>query len=758
VSEQRPGALAPVDEPGDAELITAVRAGDVDAYGRLFERHVEAARRLARQLVSAGDVDDLVSEAFAKVLSVLQRGGGPDLAFRAYLLTSVRRLHVDKVRGNARLRTTDDLTPYDPGVPFEDTAVAGFENATAAKAFASLPERWQQVLWHTEVEGQKPAEVARLLGMTPNSVSALAYRAREGLRQAFVTLHAQDVVDERCQATRANLGAYLRGGLSRRESAKVEAHLRECRACAAIYLELADVNADLGAVLAPVLLGSAGAGYLAASHAAAAAAAKGTALVALDRGKDWVLHNPAGRATGGVAAAAVVALAVFTGLQLANGPEGPAAEPEVPEPSSTVAPSPTPTSTPTTTPTTTPAPTSTPLPSTARTRPASTIPRAAPPALTSPHLAPPLTVPGGTGTGSVPPGPPPSVSASDVAPPSPARANAAPRIVRPLADVTLAPEARSVTIDVTRGARDPDGDVLHVRSAHLRDRPRHGTVRLGRGPGQTAARSTVGHRGGPRTVTYTPRLAWRGGETIVYTLTDGHGGSVTGHVRVVTPNRAPVAVADRATTPAIDTRAVVVDVLANDSDPNHDTLTLAAGLVRSAAHGTVTRSGRGYRYAPAATFDGTDSFAYAVTDGHGGRATATVTVTVVRPHSDLTLTGDHPDNPGEGVIGFHFAAAGIPSGRHARFTVTITGFGAWVRFAPENGGADCPDTQDGATTTVTCVVSADGAFLHADFTPSDAFTVDAQLDPVDFDGAPGRLRRDGPGPATEPGVLIARSG
>ncbi len=93
------GHLATVDgPPSDAELISAVRSGDTDAYGELFTRHVEAARRLARQLVSAGDVDDLVSEAFAKVLVVLQRGGGPDLAFRAYLLTAVRRLHVDRIR------------------------------------------------------------------------------------------------------------------------------------------------------------------------------------------------------------------------------------------------------------------------------------------------------------------------------------------------------------------------------------------------------------------------------------------------------------------------------------------------------------------------------------------------------------------------------------------------------------------------------------------------------------------------------------
>ena len=38
----------------DAELISAVRGGDVEAYGTLFERHVEAARRLAAPGVGVG--------------------------------------------------------------------------------------------------------------------------------------------------------------------------------------------------------------------------------------------------------------------------------------------------------------------------------------------------------------------------------------------------------------------------------------------------------------------------------------------------------------------------------------------------------------------------------------------------------------------------------------------------------------------------------------------------------------------------------
>src|SRR3954468_9010831 len=232
--------LSDVDTPSDAELISRVRGGDVAAYGDLFARHKDAAQRLARQLVRGPDSDDLVSEAFAKVLSVLQGGGGPDVAFRAYLLTAVRRLHVDRIRAGQRLQTTDDLTPFDPGVPFTDTAVAGFESGAAAKAFASLPERWQVVLWHLEVEGQKPADIAPLLGMTANSVSALAYRAREGLRQAFLTAHLADTGDAECRWTVEHLGGYVRKGLAKRDNTKVQAHLDSCRSCTAMYLELTE--------------------------------------------------------------------------------------------------------------------------------------------------------------------------------------------------------------------------------------------------------------------------------------------------------------------------------------------------------------------------------------------------------------------------------------------------------------------------------------------------------------------------------------
>lgn len=251
-----------LNAPSDGELIAAVRGGDRHAYGMLFERHRTSALRLARQLAGASDADDLVSDAFVKILKVLTAGGGPDLAFRPYLLTAVRRLHVDRIRHNARVRPSDELESFDPGVPFMDPAVQEFENLAASKAFSSLPERWQLVLWHVEVEGQKPAEVAVLLGMSPNSVSALAYRAREGLRQAYLQMHMADTAAEECRWVTERLGARVRNGLSRRDTAKVDEHLDECARCSAVYLELSEVNSNLSGILAPLLLGAAAAGYL----------------------------------------------------------------------------------------------------------------------------------------------------------------------------------------------------------------------------------------------------------------------------------------------------------------------------------------------------------------------------------------------------------------------------------------------------------------------------------------------------------------
>ncbi|MDQ7907377.1 sigma-70 family RNA polymerase sigma factor [Phytohabitans sp. ZYX-F-186] len=272
-AEPSAGSAAPADrsaEPSDAELIAAVRGGDPEPFALLYRRHVESARRMTRTLArDPADVEDLVAEAFAKLLATLESGGGPDSAFRPYLLTTIRRLFYDRIRKARREAVTDDPEAHDPGVPFVDTAVQGMEYAFVARAFARLPEHWQAVLWHTVVEGENPADVAPRMGLTPNGVAAMAYRARERLRQHYLQEHIAADPGEECRWAIERLGAHVRKGLSRRDGRRVEDHLDECRRCHLLFVELAEDSARMRGVLAVALLGGSAAAYVAGSGASA---------------------------------------------------------------------------------------------------------------------------------------------------------------------------------------------------------------------------------------------------------------------------------------------------------------------------------------------------------------------------------------------------------------------------------------------------------------------------------------------------------
>ncbi|MFC5747348.1 sigma-70 family RNA polymerase sigma factor [Actinomadura rugatobispora] len=311
----------PLAESSDAVLISRIRAGEVNAYGLLYERHIGAARGLARQLAEGDAAEDAVQETFAKILDVLGRGGGPRSGFRPYLLTAVRRTVYDRHRRERRLQSTDRIELYDPGVPFVDPALEGLERTMIVRAFQSLPERWQAVLWHTEIEGARPADIAPILGLSANGVAALVYRAREGLRQAYLRMHLADppdaasgaggeaaaAIDERCRPVLDMLGAYVRRGLARRDSRTVERHLDDCESCTAVYGELVDVNTRLRDAVGPFILGTASAALLASKEGAATGGAYAAWWHALRR---MPTLQQQGLGVGAAAVAATVAMAL----------------------------------------------------------------------------------------------------------------------------------------------------------------------------------------------------------------------------------------------------------------------------------------------------------------------------------------------------------------------------------------------------------------------------------------------------------------
>ncbi|WP_049557722.1 sigma factor, partial [Nonomuraea sp. SBT364] len=304
----------------DADLLQAVRSGDATAYGRLYERHVAAARVLARRLVPEEEAEDVVAEAFTRVLDVVGRGDGPEAAFRTHLLTVVRRTVDHRMRLSAE--------PEPPaGEP---------ERALIALAYLSLPERWRAALWHIEVEGARPAEVAPLLGLSANGAAALAYRAREGLRQAYLQTRLTASPPLECRPTLGRLSAYVKGGLTRRECKPIDDHVHDCDACRAVLAELTDVRRALRTVVAPLLLGPAAAGYVAAMSS--------PIRLRLRRTLAWVRGLP-GRQHVVVATGALTVMAVAAAFALvsAEKPEAaPVSQPLPMEPSHTAPPRPRP--------------------------------------------------------------------------------------------------------------------------------------------------------------------------------------------------------------------------------------------------------------------------------------------------------------------------------------------------------------------------------------------------------------------------------
>ncbi|MDF6043376.1 sigma-70 family RNA polymerase sigma factor [Streptomyces sp. JH14] len=342
VPMQREGGRGPAAAGlalSDAQLILQMRDGDDLAYEELFRRHSDRVRRYARTCCrDAHTADDLTAEVFARTLQAVRGGKGPEEAVRAYLMTAVRHVAAAWTKTAKREQLVDDFAVFaaqavrSSDMSDADTLDLGAdvlamheaEQSMAMKAFRSLPERWQAVLWHTTVEEESPGEVAPLFGLTANATAVLASRAREGLKQAYLQAHVSQSLTSggNCARYADRLGAYARGGLRIRAERGLRKHLDECARCRVAAGELAHVNAGIPALLPVAVIGWFAGGYAlkAAGIVAGGAAGAGAAAVATGG------SSSGGSAAGGAAAseglgapakagiAAAVAMTAVAGL------------------------------------------------------------------------------------------------------------------------------------------------------------------------------------------------------------------------------------------------------------------------------------------------------------------------------------------------------------------------------------------------------------------------------------------------------------
>ena len=173
-------------------------------------------------------------------------------------------------------------------------------------------------------------------------------------------------------------------------------------------------------------------------------------------------------------------------------------------------------------------------------------------------------------------------------------------------DSATTQENRPVSISL--GGSDPDGDSLSCRVVKG---PSHG-----------------GLSGTAPNLTYTPNTNFNGSDTFTFKVNDGtvDSAAATVSITVTAVNDPPKAYDDSVTTQE-DRPILRIDVLANDTDVDDDSLKIKT--VTQGKNGSVSiNADNTLSYAPKADFCGSDAFTYTVYDGKGGTDTATVNVKI----------------------------------------------------------------------------------------------------------------------------------
>jgi len=191
----RPSALT-ADGADEGALLAALRAGDERAYQRLVAdyggRLLAVARRMLR---SEEDARDAVQEAFLLAFRALPRFEG-----QSRISTWLHRIVVNAALMKIRSRKARPEEPLEPLLPtfredghwvvrfqcWEESADELLERsevrALVRAAIDRLPESYRTVLVLRDIEELDTAEVAEMLGVTPNAVKIRLHRARQALR------------------------------------------------------------------------------------------------------------------------------------------------------------------------------------------------------------------------------------------------------------------------------------------------------------------------------------------------------------------------------------------------------------------------------------------------------------------------------------------------------------------------------------------------------------------------------------------------
>ncbi|TCC52167.1 sigma-70 family RNA polymerase sigma factor [Kribbella pittospori] len=174
----------------EENLIRLAQAGNVAAFGRLYDRHVATIYRYTYSKTTSHTVaEDLTSETFLRAFRAIARRPRDTLNFAAWVITIARNVVIDHHRsGWSRLAVvTDELEPQiDESAGPEQTTLTAMTNATLRSALDQLPADHRECLILRFYVGLSISETAAVMQRTVGAIKQLQWRATNRLRRLVV--------------------------------------------------------------------------------------------------------------------------------------------------------------------------------------------------------------------------------------------------------------------------------------------------------------------------------------------------------------------------------------------------------------------------------------------------------------------------------------------------------------------------------------------------------------------------------------------
>ena len=171
-------------ELADAILIARAQAGEIEAFGKLYERYVVLIYRYVLARVNAeSDAEDLTEIVFMRAFEALHRYRERGRPFSAFLYQVARNALVDHYRQQRKVESIEAVEKLPSLGPAPDERLLAEERATVLRrALAELPEDYQEVIRLRIMLSLPTAAVGEWLGRSDGAVRVLLHRALKSLR------------------------------------------------------------------------------------------------------------------------------------------------------------------------------------------------------------------------------------------------------------------------------------------------------------------------------------------------------------------------------------------------------------------------------------------------------------------------------------------------------------------------------------------------------------------------------------------------